>query len=84
MLKLIICLDGTGNSEFIEDNPLTNVTRLRRSISEMSGDGLTRQIAYYQGGIGTSFGNPFNFWQQGFGNGKNFQLILKEFYPVCF
>ncbi|KAF5011003.1 hypothetical protein FDECE_2873 [Fusarium decemcellulare] len=68
MVRLIISFDGTANSEYIEGNPLTNISRLMRYIAQRSADGLTQQLVYYQSGIGTSFRNPLNLWQQGFGN----------------
>jgi len=62
--RLIICCDGTwedSKSDLVQ--PPSNVTRLTRSLSRnaiVEENGVTRvipQIAYYQKGVGTSFGD---------------------------
>lgn len=51
--KLIICCDGTWENS-LDDNgtPLSNVTRISRSLRRTCEDG-TSQIIYYHPGVGT-------------------------------
>lgn len=67
--KIIICCDGTSNSEYRSKNPLTNVSRIARCIPPRDGAGR-RQIVKYLPGIGTSFQNPFRSLHQAVGGGK--------------
>lgn len=51
--RIIVCCDGTWENSLGEDSgPLTNVTRISRSLKQVCSDG-TNQIIYYQPGIGT-------------------------------
>lgn len=67
--KIIVCCDGTSNSEYRSRNYLTNVSRIARCIPPRDGAGR-RQIVKYLPGIGTSFQNPFRFLHQAVGGGK--------------
>ncbi|KAF9765218.1 hypothetical protein IL306_002543 [Fusarium sp. DS 682] len=80
--NLIICFDGTANSEYIKGNPLTNVSRLRRSIVNKKEDGETRQIVHYQGGIGTGYGNPFNILRKAVGDELE-RIIIRAYTFLC-
>jgi uncharacterized protein (DUF2235 family) len=73
--KIIICCDGTSNSEYIEKNPLTNVSRIARCIPPKDNDGK-RQLVYYQPGIGTDNGNPLNAYNQAVGRGSGPTYIV--------
>lgn len=52
--RLIVCCDGTWQSSLGEDSgkPQTNVTRLARSLKQITSDG-TNQIVLYHPGLGT-------------------------------
>ncbi|QIB53310.1 DUF2235 domain-containing protein [Pseudomonas sp. OIL-1] len=52
--RLVLCLDGTWNSNDKSDT-ITNVVKLLRSIPAVSSDGIS-QIVYYDRGVGTSRG----------------------------
>ncbi|KDN59865.1 hypothetical protein CSUB01_11034 [Colletotrichum sublineola] len=69
--KIIICCDGTSNLASIRGNPLTNVTRISRSITPVDKGGR-RQIVYYHPGVGTGFRNPLNALHQAVGTGMYF------------
>lgn len=77
--KLVVCCDGTSNSEYLgeEKSPLTNVSRISRAIRQSHTDGC-RQIVLYNPGIGTDESNPLNDMNQGLGVGLNSQI--KEAY----
>ncbi|KAI0856810.1 hypothetical protein F4860DRAFT_491734 [Xylaria cubensis] len=77
-IKLVVCCDGTSNSEFLgeEKSPLTNVSLISRAIPQFGSD--CRQIVLYLPGIGTDEGNLFNSINQGLGVGLNSQI--KEAY----
>ncbi|KAK7912246.1 hypothetical protein PG985_014727 [Apiospora marii] len=53
--RLIICCDGTGNSEYLgsEKSPLTNVSRIARAINQWDDTQPIRQVVLYLRGIGT-------------------------------
>lgn len=51
--RLVICMDGTGNTCIKNNEPQTNVVRLGRCIADVGRDGSTQQV-YYHYGIGTS------------------------------
>lgn len=53
--RLVLCLDGTWNSNDKSDK-VTNVVKLLRSIPPVAGDG-TSQILYYGRGVGTAKGD---------------------------
>lgn len=63
--RLILCLDGTWNSNDKSDK-LTNVVKLLRSIPGVAADG-TSQILYYGRGVGTSRGEKLAGGFSGFG-----------------
>lgn len=69
--KLVVCCDGTSNSEYLGEkkSPLTNVSRISRAIRHSHDDGY-RQIVLYLPGIGTDEGNPWNDKNQALGVGK--------------
>ncbi|KAL2686894.1 hypothetical protein Neosp_004437 [[Neocosmospora] mangrovei] len=79
--KIIVCCDGTSNSEYIENNPPTNVSRIARCIPPEDNIGR-RQVVYYHPGIGTDVGNPRNSWNQGVGNGLD-QVIIEAYSFIC-
>ncbi len=56
--KLIVCADGTWNTENNRDEGLpcpTNVTRLRRALLPTDSAGVS-QVVHYEPGVGTEFG----------------------------
>jgi len=53
--RLILCLDGTWNSND-KSSKVTNVVKLLRSIPPVADDG-TSQILYYGRGVGTAKGD---------------------------
>lgn len=63
--RLILCLDGTWNSNDKSDK-ITNVVKLLRSIPGVAADG-TSQILYYGRGVGTSRGEKLAGGFSGFG-----------------
>lgn len=69
--KIIICCDGTNNSDFIEGNNPTNVTRIARGIARVHRSGA-RQLIYYRPGIGTDYQvlDPLNSVHQAGGLGS--------------
>lgn len=68
MAKIVICCDGTSNSEFLDGNPITNVTRISRLIRPFDDKGH-RQIVLYLPGIGTDSWNPMQWAKQAVGKG---------------
>lgn len=63
--RLILCLDGTWNSNDKSDK-LTNVVKLLRSIPCVAADGIS-QVLYYGRGVGTSRGEKLAGGFSGFG-----------------
>ncbi|KAK8137266.1 hypothetical protein PG984_005206 [Apiospora sp. TS-2023a] len=53
--RLVVCCDGTGNSEYLgsEKSPLTNVSRIARAINQWDDTNRIRQVVLYLRGIGT-------------------------------
>lgn len=48
-----MCCDGTWENSLAEaTKPITNVTRISRSLKQVCSDG-TSQVIYYQAGLGT-------------------------------
>ncbi|KAJ8123357.1 hypothetical protein O1611_g9612 [Lasiodiplodia mahajangana] len=80
--KLVVCCDGTSNSEYLGEDrsPLTNVSRISRAIRPSQGD--CRQVVLYLPGIGTDENNPLNSWNQGLGIGLISQ-IKKAYTFLC-
>ncbi|KAK3301831.1 uncharacterized protein B0T15DRAFT_442019 [Chaetomium strumarium] len=82
--RLIVCCDGTGNSEYLPEpgNPRTNVSRISRSITPRLATGHGRQVVLYMSGIGTAPGGllstPQNLLKGTFGMG--FDDKVKEGY----
>lgn len=69
--RLILCLDGTWNSNDQSDT-ITNVVKLLRAIPGVADDG-TSQILYYGRGVGTTRGEK---WSGGFsGAGLDDKII---------
>lgn len=64
--RLVVCLDGTWNTPDDKRNA-TNVVKIMRAI-RLSGDGETKQITFYDKGVGT--GGPIDRLRGGaFGRG---------------
>ncbi len=81
--KIIVCCDGTANSEYMGNivSPLTNVSRLSRCIVPQATEG-NPQLVLYLPGVGTDSWNPVldstwqglrdrsrNVWRQAAGKG---------------
>src|SRR5262245_60669235 len=73
MRRLIVCADGTWNSNDERKGHPTNVVKLARAILPVAPDG-TSQIVYYHRGLGT--GGWFDRWFGGlFGHGLSESVI---------
>ena len=67
MRRLIVCADGTWNSNDEQKGHPTNVVKMTRAILPVAGDG-TSQVVYYHQGVGT--GGWLDRWFGGaFGQG---------------
>jgi uncharacterized protein (DUF2235 family) len=67
MRRLIVCADGTWNSNDEQKGHPTNVVKMARAILPVAGDG-TSQVVYYHQGVGT--GGWLDRWFGGaFGQG---------------
>ncbi|KAF2265846.1 hypothetical protein CC78DRAFT_615687 [Lojkania enalia] len=82
-IKLIVCCDGTACSEYIATQPLTNVSRISRSIAQNDDNG-NRQLVYYLPGIGSDDANlwPSNKWNQAVGKGLD-RMLLQAYGFIC-
>lgn len=65
--KIIICCDGTWNSE--ERPHLTNVSLISRCIEPVDSNGVP-QVVYYIPGVGTSTSWLTNIWEGATGTGE--------------
>lgn len=70
MKRLVICLDGTWNQ--IDSGDATNVVKMAQAVALSDGD--TKQVLYYDEGIGTEDGEGVldevsNYWDGAFGHG---------------
>lgn len=85
--KLIVCADGTWNTENDNDEGLpcpTNVTRLRRAMLPVDSQGIA-QIVHYQPGVGTTFGIRFRGGALGRGIFDNvtdcYEFLVRHYLP---
>ncbi|PSR99232.1 hypothetical protein BD289DRAFT_47581 [Coniella lustricola] len=80
--RIIVCCDGTWkDSNGADEKPLTNVTRLARSLKQTCADG-THQVIFYQAGVGTG-GNLLDTFTGGvFGTGLA-QDIKEAYNYIC-
>ena len=52
--RIIVCCDGTWNNGIASESPLTNVSRIARSVNEIADDGTGMlQVVYYDSGVGS-------------------------------
>ena len=87
MRRLVVCADGTWNSEQKKDDGsgLTNVVRLRDAVAPRAPDG-TEQVVFYHTGVGTG-----GWWDRAtggaFGTGISrnikacYAFLVREFKP---
>lgn len=72
--RLIVCCDGTQNDSVNSGDPLTNVARVARCISNTAWDEELQekmnQIVFYQSGVGTGTSTLVNSWDTIRGRGK--------------
>jgi uncharacterized protein (DUF2235 family) len=73
--RLIVCSDGTQNDSINTKEPLINVVRLARCISNTAPDGnrgeLMNQTVFYRSGVGTGTSSLVNSWDTMRGRGKS-------------
>lgn len=81
--RLILCLDGTWNSNDKSDK-VTNVVKLLRSIPSVDSRG-TSQILYYGRGVGTGNGEKLRGGFSGAGLDANiidgFRFLGNNYHP---
>jgi uncharacterized protein (DUF2235 family) len=87
MRRLVVCADGTWNSEEskADGSGTTNVVRLKNAIPQVASDG-TRQIVFYHSGVGTG-----DWWDRmtggAFGTGISrnikacYAFLVREYEP---
>lgn len=84
--RIIICCDGTGNSEYlgIERSPQTNVSRISRYITPHRAASGGRQLVHYLPGIGTAADNSAssNLWNKMIGEGLD-RAIQEAYSFLC-
>ncbi|KAK5958772.1 hypothetical protein OHC33_000615 [Knufia fluminis] len=79
--RLVICMDGTGNTCIKNNEPQTNVVRLGRCIADVGRDGSTQQV-YYHYGIGTSSTIGGNLVDSAIGSGLD-ERLLHAYHYIC-